>query len=48
MEEGNWIGMPGVPLITAEGVAVERGAAADMGAVGPTRSATTPSLLKRW
>jgi hypothetical protein len=29
MEEGNWIAMPGVPLITAEGAVAERGAAAD-------------------
>jgi hypothetical protein len=29
MEEGNWISMPGVPLITTEGAAAERGAAAD-------------------
>jgi hypothetical protein len=34
MEEGNWIAMPGVPLITAENVAAERGAAADMGGNG--------------
>jgi hypothetical protein len=31
MEERDWIAMPGVPLITAEGVAAERGAAADVG-----------------
>jgi hypothetical protein len=29
MEEGNWIAMTGVPLITAEGAAAKRGAAAD-------------------
>jgi hypothetical protein len=34
MEEGNWIAMPGAPLITAEGVATERGAAADVGGNG--------------
>jgi hypothetical protein len=34
MEEGNWIAMPCVPLITAEGVVAERGAAADVGGDG--------------
>jgi hypothetical protein len=29
MEECNWIAMPGVPLITAEGATAERGVAAD-------------------
>jgi hypothetical protein len=29
MEEGNWISMSGVPLITTEGATAERGAAAD-------------------
>jgi hypothetical protein len=34
MKEGDWIAMPGVPLITAEGVAAERGATADVGGDG--------------
>jgi hypothetical protein len=30
MEEVHWIAMPGVPLITAEGIVAERGATADV------------------